>query len=61
MVFEELLSRDPNFSPAGDAETLPSGILNAVERMPVEFRPSRDSGKAGAAGGRPPPPPFGGQ
>ncbi len=39
VVFEELLSRYPNFSLAGDVEVLPSGLLNAVERMPVEFRP----------------------
>ena len=39
VVFEELLSRYPNFSLADDVELLPSALLNAVERMPVEFRP----------------------
>jgi cytochrome P450 len=38
VMFEELLGRWPAWQPTGPAQTLPSCLMNGIERMPVELR-----------------------
>jgi cytochrome P450 len=39
VIFEELLRRLPDISPAGEARRLRSNFINGIKTMPVRYTP----------------------